>query len=542
MNSPHLDFCFIFFTLFPTTFFRFQEHHDGYVLATSKFMDEAFRGNFQYPFSQYGPLWSIILGILNSVSPDKYLLLSIRFFSVLCVAISVGILSQLSKKIFHRKLSFKFSFVIVITWYLFGPYYGWPSIFLLPIVSLIIVKFIKIIYKDGKSNINIFTIGILISLVQFLRIQVGISLLIFSIIFCVFLKTKGLLIRFITGYLFGNSLMLLYLEFIGALKPAIFDQFLFAFKFHLSSERGALRVPVWTLLILSITFFLTVNLQKMTYVLSLKNFEVIALIVLLTLVAIYILEIIYPNDSLSYFHWRVTQRVFVGVVLGMVVFNFYVSCRNLIKNRKSSNGSRLQLIQIQFLLAGVAMAVATQTYPLFASHHVWYSLIPVLFSAYAQRVQKLELANFNHFVKYWKFIGLASLIYLLAWNIDNISFSVKSPTKHIVYIEKSEADSLNEFRDFLDEQVPISAKVHNFCPDPTLYLVRDDLVPASRLIVWWNHFDQFSEYSVLAKQPADFAVVCAENLDSFKKVNSGNWYFDSMYSGSRLEYLYRYSN
>jgi len=542
VNSPYADFSFIFFSLIPTTFFRFQEHHDGYVLATSKFMDEAFRGDFQYPFSQYGPLWSIILGILNNVSPDKYLLLVIRFFSVLCVAISVGILSQLSKKIFHRKLSFIFSLAIVITWYLFGPYYGWPSIFLLPIITFIIVNFVKIIHKDDKTNFHILTIGVFISLVQFLRIQVGISLLIFAIFLCAFLKFKGLFVRLITGYLLGNSFMFLYLQSIGALKPAIFDQFLFAFKFHLSSERGALRVPIWTLIILTLTFFLAANFQKITSVLSLKKTEVIALVASLTLISMFIVEIINPTDFLSNFHWRVLQRVFVGVVLGMAIFSFYVSCRKLLENRKSSNISRLQLSQVQFLFAGVALAVATQTYPLFASHHVWYSLIPVLFSAHSQIIQIFKVLPLVNFAKYWKYVGLFCLIYLLAWNMDNASFSVKSPMKQIVFVEKTESNSLSGLREFLDKRVPNSSKVHNFCPDPTVYVVRDDLIPASRLIVWWKHFDQFSEYLKLAKEPADFAIVCAENVNSFLKTNSDNWQLDSVYSGLQSEYLYRYSN
>ena len=102
--SPKSHFLLTLILLTPTVLYRFQNHHDGYVLQTSRLFKLALQGGSEYPFSQYGPLWSLILGLSSFVFPDDFLLLGIRVVSVLACAFAIYLSAKISLIVVGRSI------------------------------------------------------------------------------------------------------------------------------------------------------------------------------------------------------------------------------------------------------------------------------------------------------------------------------------------------------------------------------------------------------------------------------------------------------
>ena len=77
---------------------------------------------------------------------------------------------------------------------------------------------------------------------------------------------------------------------------------------------------------------------------------------------------------------------------------------------------------------------------------------------------------------------------------------------------------------FLDKNVERGSSLHNFCTTPIVFVIRPDVTPASRIFLWWEHFEDFSQYRAAAKKKAEFALVCEERLTAFNSLfTSADW-------------------
>jgi hypothetical protein len=215
------------------------------------------------------------------------------------------------------------------------------------------------------------------------------------------------------------------------------------------------------------------------------------------------------------------QRAYVGVILGIALFIFIriillmrekVSISNELF---SSKQSRNAIISISV----ISLCVFSQVYPLFSSHHTWYSSLPILLAFF------ILTKNETH-QKLSKFDGMAIPVtvlilfsYLFSWHLSNYQSSTRSITGQHVLVDKYERKETLEIRNYLDATVPKNSVVHNLCPDPTIFIVRKDLMPASRLSIWWHNFDKFDEYLKLTRNTSDFIVVCNEFDSRFSREN-----------------------
>lgn len=520
--TPATHFITTFTLLFPSIFVGFQNHHDGYVLETAKLFRESLEHNSDYPFSQYGPLWSAILGTSTYLFPEPLVLIGIRFISILCYATAMYFASKIFLLLTEKVFPLTPSFILVGTWYFFGPYHGWPSTFILPLVLLLSYLLCESIYLVGPVKRNLFFVGMIVGTIQFGRAQIGIALLACVLfIGILFLGFKNTVLTLI-GYAVAVFGFILFLSSFGMLENATYDQIYFGFKFHLSSDRGATRIPYWTLGIAILTILLG-RLIIQTKDNSRKSVQIIIWGLTNSVLGALILEILTHSELLSLVHWKFLQRAFVGIVLGLAIFCSYESLRDLVGFKKLHSEKSLLYRRARFGLGLISLSVLTQIYPLFSSHHVWYSLIPVLLTSYLL----LDSRGFLNLKQSYKYVGiqlLLFLIYFTLWQYSNISSSSQPPIKELVLTENEETNSLRKLLISSNKYIPRNSTVQNFCQDPTIFIVRDDLIPASRIFVWWEKFSQFKEYRIAARNPADYALVCDEQYAViFGVVNPNDW-------------------
>ncbi len=520
--TPATHFLTTFTLLFPSIFFGFQNHHDGYVLETARLFRESLEHNFDYPFSQYGPLWSAILGTSTYLFPEPLVLIGIRVISILCYATAMYFASKIFLLLTNKAFPLTPSFILVGTWYFFGPYHGWPSTFILPLVLLLSYLLCKSIYLVGPIKRNLFFVGIIVGIIQFGRAQIGIALLACLLLLGIlFLGLKNTVLT-LAGYAVAVLGFILTLLSFGMLEYAAYDQIYFGFKFHLSSDRGATRIPYWTLFIALITI-----LSERVFLQTKRSYEKFWQIIILSLInsvlIVLILEILIPSDFFSSAHWKFLQRAFVGTVLGIAIYYSYESLRDLIRFKKIHGEESLLYYRARVGLGLISLSVLTQVYPLFSSHHVWYSLIPVLLTSYLV----LDSRGFLNIKQSYKYFGiqlLLCLMYFTLWHYSNISSSSQPPIRELVLMDNEGTNSLRKLLSLTDKYIPKNSTIQNFCQDPTIFIVRNDLIPASRIFVWWEKFSQFEEYRTAARNPAEYALVCDEqHVVISDVVNPNDW-------------------
>ncbi len=501
--QDHFYLCVFFLT--PTIFFRFQDHHDGYVLQTSRFFASALKGEMEYPFSQYGPLWSGLLGLIGYFSPENLQLIGIRLFSVAAIATSLAISAKIFCLISEKRMPISLTMAVISTWYFFGPYYGWPSIFILPFVALLSLKACQVLNGTEPIGASVYLIGVLIGLIQLARVQIGILLLINMIlVFFIFLE-RSAIFKLLIGYFTSLLLAALTLASFGLLQDAIYDQYFFGLKFHISADRGSTRIPIWTIAIGLLTWIIIANFQKQGRNLKLAFIGAGIVISVLTLL---IIEILISSDFLNFLHWRAIQRAYVGITLGMVFYLLASVINSVSSKQKRAALKRNPDELMRMILTIIALCVFSQIYPLFASHHSWYASVPLLLAFVLRfKVQSEEISlpiqNRSSGI-----LLILVLSYFLSWNVTNIISHEKAPINQFVLVDSVESDSLMLWKRFADKWIPVDSSVHNLCPDSTIFVVRRDLVPASRNYLWWNNFDKFSDYTDALRRPANFVLAC----------------------------------
>jgi hypothetical protein len=265
--GPFSHFLITFLILTPSTFFGFQNLHDGYVLITSQLFKTSILEHTPYPFSQYGPLWSGFLGLLGFLSDSNWLLLAIRFVSIICYSIAMAYAVKILTLITKQPVSLLFSVLFACSWYYFEPSHGWPSTFILPLSLIAAFTVIKYFLEIKTTSFDAMQVGFLIAIIQFTRLQVGVFLILLYIFILVFFRRIHFGFLVLLGYSITIISVIGVLSYLGFFSDAFFDQVIMAANFHLNPERGSLRIPIWTLIIALVfcLFIIILNRKLPTY-------------------------------------------------------------------------------------------------------------------------------------------------------------------------------------------------------------------------------------------------------------------------------------
>jgi hypothetical protein len=512
-----------FLLLAPSAFFSFQDLHDGYVMQTALIFENFIADSSFVPFSQYGPLWSLVLGLVSLMSSPDLLLISIRFFSIFCYSASMyllfGIVQLLTKKLPSPIINFFF----ISSWYFFGPYHGWPSTFVLPLSLSCFAIFSNLMLNSQKWRAKTLFIGSLVALIQFGRLQVGLSLLLAFIFLFLFFGLKRYVNFLLIGYSMVVAITFFTLNARRVLYDSLYDLVIFPYGFHLSAERGATRIPIWTILI-ALFVLVAIRLVKTFFDRRLqKVFRFTIYLLLTTSALIVISDLMIPSDISYWLRWRLLQRLYVGIFLGLLL-SCLLEFGLILRSARKKNLLSIRVDQINFGLSVLALAVYSQNYPLFSSHHTWYSSLPILLVSYILLREKLENpSNPRH--KKGKSLVITLLVSITGvWTTNHSINAVRAPFEQIVWVSKEQSVKYSALKKFLDKNVERGSTLHNFCTTPIVFLIRPDLKPASRIFLWWEHFEDFSQYRISAKKKAEFVLVCEERLTAFNSLfNSADW-------------------
>ena len=519
--GPFSHFLITLLILTPSTFFGFQNLHDGYVLMTSQFFKTSILEHTPYPFSQYGPLWSGFLGLLGVLSNSNWLLLAIRFMSIICYGIAIAFAVKILILITKQSVSPLFSVLFASSWYYFEPSHGWPSTFILPLTLIAAFILVKHFLEIRTSSFDALLVGFLIAIIQFTRLQVGVFLLIFYIFILVFFKRNHFCSLVLLGYLITVISVIGILSYLRFFSDAFFDQVIMAANFHLNPERGSLRIPIWTILIaLVFTLFLIILGRKI----STSATVIYSLVGVLTLFSIIVsTQILIPGEEFYFIRWRILQRLYVGIILGLFIYSVIVSGILQIK-LKSHKKSRMLRHAPNFFLIATSAAIYSQNYPLFSGHHSWYASLPIWVTSYLFIYQKNKELKRTLQTKLMLICTIFSLLLPSIWALQESKKSSRASINQTVWVNRIQENEFRELTSFANTHIPLKSSIHNFCYEPFIFVVRPDIKPASRIFLWWERFEQFPNYRTLAMQKSDYALVCSRSASQINwLVEQSGW-------------------
>lgn len=518
MKKSHL---LVFLALFPSIFFGFQLHHDGYTLQTSKFTADAWTANGHFPFSQYGPVWSVILASVSLLLPESLVLLGLRILSVFVYALSILISDRTFRLICKKSLPSSVPLMFVATWYLSGPYYAWPSTFAL-LFMILATYCIALAFSKNDSKFHIFFAGCLISLTFMCRIQIGLLGIVMISAYFLVLGMKNSFLQIWFGFLFNLSTFVALLKWSNWLTDSTYDFLIFSSRFHLAAERGTERLPTYTLIIGCTVAYCLNLISSSQFILVRRGLtgKIFGTLFCLSL-TILMCDFLIPGNVLSFIRWRILQRLFAGLVLGLIIYSLLHVMKIFKGMLGARNGKQTTLeLKISGLVAIFSLAVYSQNYPLFSAHHAWYSLLPALLSASIFYVSKS-----NRKVREEPRLYLLLTILMIAsYLYSNANNSTKAPMPEIVFISSNVSEEMEKYIEKSKFLIPKDAAVANLCSDPTIFVLRPDVKSNSRIYVWWDRFEQFPRYIAAAKEPTDYLMVCEDrNEVALSMFNQKEW-------------------
>jgi hypothetical protein len=312
------------------------------------------------------------------------------------------------------------------------------------------------------------------------------------------------------------------LSYLGFFSDAFFDQVIMAANFHLNPERGSLRIPIWTLIIALVfcLFIIILNRKLPTY--DLIFFSLIGTLILSSINVS--MQILIPGEELYFMRWRILQRFYVGIILGLFIYSVIVSGLLQIKS-ESYKKSRMLRYAPNFFLVATSAAVYSQNYPLFSGHHSWYASLPIWVTSYLFLNQKNKKLKRTSQTKLMLICIIFSLLLPSIWALQESKKNSRASINQIVWVNRIQENEFRELTNFANIHVPIKSSLHNFCYEPLIFVVRPDIKPASRIFLWWERFEQFPDYRALAMQKSDYALVCLRSASQINwLVEQSGWF------------------
>lgn len=497
----HLFLICLLVPLFVSIFSGYQEDTDGYVLQTSRFTGLAILGILDYPFSQYGPAWSLSLGIISILTPDVLLSATLRILTLLAYALCIIRLSLHLREIGRQYLVFIGFSTIVLTHYISFPNYAWASTFGIFFATLLFHLISKVHFASLKFH-HIAGFSIIVVFCVFSRVQIGASL--FLIVAIYLFSSRGLKssLYFLALTLFFVVMVLVTLYHYDFAQSAIYDQFILAPIYNLSVQSPLLSLPIPT-------FALATFLMLMIFLLERRPHLLLRILIPF---AFCILTITLILDFLEFpmahvFRFSVLQKCFTSLVISLI---FYIIIKLIASLKRSSESI---LATPTTFLCVIALANCSQIYPRFGSHHAWFSFFLLFFAFLSvfpfphQETERKARISFPFSLK----LLIVILAFIQVATIRDLTY-VRDSASFILMKPKSVSEYATLQRQ-LDLSIPKGETVINLCPITSVFYLRKDLESASRLFVVWDRFLEISDYSrgVFEKSP-HFLVSCDDKL------------------------------
>jgi hypothetical protein len=508
----------------PIPFVGFHPYHDGLMLATILQQKQALLTGGAYPFNQYGSFWSFPFLLPSLVTPDEYILLVSRIITVFMYTIAAIFIWKTAQMVRNRSTAYLTVFLLLLS----HPYglepIPWPSstqLFLLSAISYCSALLFINEQNDTKSKARLsrfaITIGILTGMSIFTRVQVGILLCFFFIIFLFMIRE----FRLLKGYVFGLFtfvlIWLLVMFSFGWLRDSIIDEFQFVFAIvgHESTDKP---FPIWTivlsflLLILYSTVALLSKNSNSIRVSDLipKIFFFVSVILFLVIFSLFYLKLETFPAKLEFY----ANKFWVSFLLSFTIL-FVFQARAIIyrvaMRRRISSSEQTTLV-----FTCLSVISEFQIYPLFDPMHSWWSSVPT--------VILIAIAIDKTFNQFPFFIIFKSRIFSLVLSISLVfillapyGIALSKPSVPLlpqgifgIHVDKRYADTENKTQVFFRKYISSTETTLNLCRDANPFFTAD-FKSASRYFIYWTNMNDFNpaQSNILNSRP-DRIVYCQQ--------------------------------
>ena len=387
------------------SFFDFDPHHDGYLLAAAIGVHE---GNllFRDVFTQYGPLttWyqSLWIGLIPAY--PAVALRASHLALVFGTALLLGDLGRITSK--RYGLSSTLTWTLSLFWLLSNDvFYGvamlpWSS--MLATFMIVAITYLTVLAGNLNSerivfgSLLMFLAGAILGLLPFARQSVGL-IAIGALGFIGLVGFKGnffsrrMLFSSFLGGVFGNGLVIVSLEITDSLGPWWSQSVLWPLQWLSESDEAS---PVMSLLQLCgeyALFIIPIGIS-VWFALTRRGNRIllISIVTVLTLLAVVGFPQFEPashsphgfgealrttwTSALLSMNIRFLQLVFVGLVFLLAISVLIVAGRAL------KNGWR-EIANIRSVFLGLALAALSQTVPISDTRHIWWAMPSLLIAA-----------------------------------------------------------------------------------------------------------------------------------------------------------------
>ena len=481
----------------PMPFIGFDPHHDGLILGTIRLLYDSLKSHGPWPFNQYGPAWVLPFEWFSNLFSKDSLLLSIRFFTIICYFFAAGITYLLAKKFMIKRNAI---FVIIIL-FASQPFLSnfnsdlipWPSAFAMPLIPLTAYFLLEGSSGDVVRGKYAFAAGLTSVAILFTRGQIGIILILTLLVINFTFSMKRTLILYTLGLLTGTSLFFLLLIKFGWLKQSLYDEFIFG-STYITGDTSTYPKPVWTLsltLIFLIVFLLLkLFCHKVSHSSSMSK-RIYSLLSFLSLCIMVLAFITLSKRGLNIFELEavISRRFWISFLLSVVIFSvFEVLFKFIFQPKKFIvDDGNYRLV----ILVAVASVAELQIWPLFDQMHSWWGstpgivLIPLAISSILSKsplmLAKLRKARLP--------ILIAFLVFSLTISAGSIGISrmeFKTSGLNHIYGSMDQVTSEQRLQTFFSKNLEPSDRIVNLCINANVFFKFNHPTPASRAFVYWS--------------------------------------------------------
>ena len=451
-----------------TALIGFHPYHDGLMLSTIRLLKESLLNGGAYPFNQYGSFWTMPYLGISLMIPDSHLLFSMRLATIV-LYFAVGALTYKIAKILYGSVVAKVALIILILSRPLGlEPIPWPSsvgMFLTVSITFLLITAMNV-KPSLRRNFLLFLAGALTVMSILTRVQIGGLTLIFVCLFLIYARSRDLL-PFLFGAVMFSIFYGYWLSTLGWLKDSLWDQFVFGWLVVSSGEveQTIPRTSLVMLFSLLLFFAFFRSSRRLTNVLNSRYW------IFLTILCSVSVYVIYdPSSFQNYLGKFWVAFLFFGIFL------FGSNLKELLGKKQN-----------QTLLVGLmALANASQIFPLFDPMHAWWGLTPLVVL-----VSKWLVDSFSSLIctklRILSILCLSLVLtfpYLLSAS-SQASYSMNSDDLALVYSNDQQSKAYNEKREFFRANIPQNASVLNLCGDSDVFFDSQLVITASRYFVYW---------------------------------------------------------
>jgi len=369
----------------------------------------------------------------------------------------------------------------------------WPSAVVMPLVLGFAYLLLSGFAPQSLaiySKYRLIGAGFLLPLIVLTRLQVGLILFLFVVLFFLFYKQLRPAL-FVSSGILGSSLLVLgSLNQLGWLKPALYDQFVFGAT-YLSADKSTFPKPFITFGLSCLFLLLFANLGSLIQlILNLSKFFVLMMTSLICILGISSGLFLhrYRKVSIAQTVDLLTRRFWISLLLATMILASLILARWLFRIFRGAG--HLNSVNTYYLLLGMSVAFQFQMYPLFDQMHSWWGS-PLTFLVLVIEIQKrVNKRNFeNQEFNFAKKIALIIIAFtlILPWGQQVFGIKRGLPVEigRYLYSNPISANMEIGLQKFFKKEIPTGSRILNLCDDSNIYFADGRYIPSSRFFVYW---------------------------------------------------------